>query len=692
MSTGATFALDRRLSAALEALCRRLVPFPDDDPRAAALCTHVQGRVARMDAATRRRFAAALRLLDSRLTVAACTGKPLRFSALSGADQERVLVSWERSRVALRRSLFHGLRRLVLASHYAQPEVLHAIGWPGPLHQRGTRFRWEGVVPGAAREDEPVARGDRAAPLPSPMPLPGVRLHDGVMRGDGFADGARLRADVCVIGSGAGGAIAAARFAEAGLDVLVLEEGGWWQGEDFTEVESDMVERLYADAGARATDDLSISILQGRCAGGSSTVNWLVMLRATESVLEEWRTRHGAELFGAGAMAKAYEQVERETHTCTVPADAHSPNNRVILEGARALGWSAQPARINAQGCIRAGSCGFGCRWGAKQGALGVYLPRALSAGARVACDLRADRIEIAERGTRAPRKRVHCTALDPRTGMPRARVLVEAPVVVLAAGGIGTPALLLRSGIGGPGVGRWLRLHPTSAVLGMFDHAIYGGSGIPLSVVCDEFVRRDPHGHGFWIEAPPLSPALAAVCVPGYGASHAELLSGFSRLSGTIVLVRDGAAGTPGGRVRVRADGTPRISYELSVPDRRHLVDGLAAAARIVLAAGAREAYTLHTPRNVVRDRTDVARIPELPSAPHQLAVFSAHVMGSCRVGTHPSTSGCGATGEVHGAAAVYVADGSLMPTAPGVNPQATIMALSTLVAGGIIERHPAR
>ncbi len=690
MSTGATFALDRRLRAALETLCRRLVPFPENDARAPVLCGHVERRVARMDATARRRFAAALRLLDSRFAVAACVGKPVRFSALTTFDQERVLVAWERSRVPLRRSLFQGLRRLVLASHYAQPEVLHDIGWPGPLHQRATRFRWEGMLPGSPSEDEPVARGDRDGPLP--VANPGASRYDEVMRGDGFADGARLRADVCVIGSGAGGAVAAARFAEAGMDVLVLEEGGWWQGEDFTEVESEMVERLYADAGARATDDLSISILQGRCAGGSSTVNWLVMLRAADAVLEEWRTRHGAEMFGAGPMAAAYDLVESETHTRPIPDDAHSPNNRVILEGAGALGWSVKSARINARGCVRAGSCGFGCRWGAKQGALGVYLPRALSAGARVACDLRADRIEIAERGTPAPRKRIHCTALDPRTGMARARVMIEAPVVVLAAGAIGTPALLLRSGLGGAGVGRWLRLHPTSAVMGTFDHAVYGGTGIPLSVVCDEFVRRDPHGHGFWIEAPPLSPALAAVSVPGYGAPHAQLMSGFPRLSGTIVLVRDGAAGTPGGRVRVRADGTPRISYEMSVPDRRHLLDGLAAAARIVLAAGAREAYTLHTPRNVVRDRADVARIPELPSAANQLAVFSAHVMGSCRVGTHPSSSGCGPTGEVHGAAAVYVTDGSLMPTAPGVNPQATIMALATQVASGITRRHPAR
>jgi choline dehydrogenase-like flavoprotein len=686
LKAGAEFALDRRLRATLEALCRRMAPFADDDERAPSLCADVQARVTRMDPATRRSFAAALRLVDSRVAVTACIGVPLRFSALSARHQDRVLRSWEFSRIPLRRSLFQGLRRLVLSTRYMQPDALREIGWPGPLHRRRPRFRWEGPLPGTPRDDEPVLRGDRTKPLPPALPH-SAQLGRGVLRGDAFADGARLRADVCVIGSGAGGAVAAARLAEAGLEVLVVEEGGWWEGSDFTEVESEMVERLYADAGARATDDLAISILQGRCAGGSSTVNWLVMLRAADAVLEEWRTRHGAELFGSARMALAYDRIECETQTRQVPDDAHSQNNRIIMEGARALGWNVSPARINAHGCVRAGSCGLGCRWGAKQGALGVFLPRALAAGARVACDLRADRLEVAERGAGSPLKRLHCTALDPRTGTPRARVMIEAPLIVLAAGAIGTPALLLRSGLGSGGVGRFLRLHPTSAIIGAFDHAIYGSSGIPLSVVCDEFIRRDPHGYGFWIEAPPLSPSLAAVTVPGYGRDHAELMAQFPRLSGTIVLVRDGAAQTPGGRVTVRANGTPRIRYQMSVPDRRHLLDGLAAAARITLAAGARELYTLHTPRFVIRDRSDVQRIQSLPSRANQLGIYSAHVMGSCRVGVKPSLSGCGARGEVHGVPGVFVADGSLMPTAPGVNPQATIMALASIVAGNIIE-----
>ncbi len=680
--------LDPRRRRVLEALVRRIAPPHADGARVASAAAMVRERVARLDARSQRRFMAALRILDSRAAVLACIGRARPFIALTAAQQDLVLRSWERSHVAWRRTLFQALRRLVLAAWYGEARSLDEIGWPGPLHQRGLRFRWEGPMPADA-DAGPIARGDRTSPLSDPRSTSQRAAPSGVLRGHDYIDGQLVRADVCVIGSGAGGSVAAARLAEAGFEVLLVEEGSWLAGADFNESESELIPRLYADAGTRATEDLGVAILQGRCAGGSSTINWLVMLRAAESVIDEWERDYGAYRFSPAAMSAAYALIERETSTTRVPDEAHSPNNRVILEGARALGWRAWPSSVNARDCVRAGSCGVGCRWGAKQGALGVYLPRALAAGARIACDLRADRLEVAERAGRAPRKRIVCSALDPRSGDVTACVTIEAPLVVLAGGAIGTPALLLRSGLGTAAVGRYLRLHPTSAVIGVFDQAIYGGSGIPLSVVCDEFLDRDPHGHGFWIEAPPLSPVLAAAALPGFGAEHAGIMSLYPRLSGTIVLVRDGAARTPGGRVRVRRDGSSCIDYQLSVPDRRHLLDGLGAAARIVLAAGAREAYTLHTPPLVVRTRDDVARIPELPSAANQLTVLSAHVMGTCRAGGDGARSACTPDGELRSAAGCYVADGSLMPTAPGVNPQETIMALASIVASGIIDRH---
>src|SRR5206468_7535326 len=203
---------------------------------------------------------------------------------------------------------------------------------------------------------------------------------------------------------------------------------------------------------------------------------------------------------GPADLAPVFDLVERETHSQPVPEDAHNPPNRILLDGARALGWSAFSGTINARGCVRCGMCGLGCRYRARQGPSAVYLPRALAAGARLYADVRADRIEVAGRGGPAPLKRVHATVLDRTTGRPRGRVRVEAPIVVVAGGAVETPALLQRSGLGGGGVGRFLRLHPTTAVIGRHPRTLYGAGGIPLSAVCDEFLRGDD-GYGFWME-----------------------------------------------------------------------------------------------------------------------------------------------------------------------------------------------
>ncbi|HEX9940004.1 MAG TPA: GMC family oxidoreductase, partial [Longimicrobium sp.] len=502
----------------------------------------------------------------------------------------------------------------------------------------------------------------------------------------------RIRADVCVVGTGAGGAVAAARLAEAGLDVVVLEEGGWWRGEDFTEREAPMTERLYADAGTRATDDLSVPMLQGRAVGGGTLVNWMIMLRTHPWVLDEWAAEHGTVGMAPADLAPVFDRIEAETHTRTMPPDAHNPPNRALMDGARALGWSASAARLDAKGCVRSGFCGLGCRYDAKQGTAAVHVPMALSAGARLFTDVRADRVEVAERGGRAPLKRVHATVLDRATGRPRGRVTVEAPVVVLAAGAVGTPAILQRSGMGGGGVGRFLRLHPTTLVPGMYDREMYGGAGVPLSSVCDQFVRGDD-GYGFWMECPPTYPALAAAALPGFGERHRRLMLGAGGMAPFIVLVRDGAdRRTSNGGVTVDRRGRVRIRYRLGPAEERGLREGIKAAARIHFAAGAREVVTLHATETVLRSAAELDVVDRRPCGPNLLGVLSAHVNGTCRIGADPRTSGCTPDGERHGVPGLYVADGSVLPTAPGVNPQETIMALATVIAGRIAERHPAR
>jgi choline dehydrogenase-like flavoprotein len=673
--------LSDRQRALLGAIAEAVVPHAFmDRARGDALVEAICARIAALDARKRRDLGRAISLLGSRLAAVSAGLPPRRADALSVAARARVLDAWILARIPIMRTVAQSVRRLVLLIEYATPAAQHEVGYRGAYHTRGPAVPWEGALAGTPSDNEPIAR----APIPESAhrPPPALtRLAPLVLDGD------TLRADAVVIGTGAGGATAAARLAEAGLDVIVLEAGELLAGADFDEREGPLFQRLYADTGLRTTDDLSVSLVQGISVGGSTTVNWMVMLRTPEWVLDEWAREHGTQGMRAADLAPVFARVEEDLHARVVPDDAHSPNNRIILDGARALGWSAFAGRINARGCVRTGFCGYGCRTGAKQGALETYLPRAVAAGARLVTHARASRIEQVERGGGFPRKRV-VVRHTPSAGRAR-DVAIEAPIVVVAGGAIETPALLQRSGLGGGGVGRYLRLHPTTGLFGRYAREIYAAGGIPLTTVCDEFHRLDAHGYGSWIETPPMHPALAASACPTIGDPHRTLMLDFRNTATLIVLTRDGAArGHSDGEVRARRDGTVSIRYALHPRDAAHLRAGLEGAARLHFAAGAREVISGHTRPVVLHGPDEVHRLANRPMGPNDLPLFSAHVNGTCRMGTDPRTAGTDPHGERFGAAGVFIGDGSLLPTAPGVNPQETIFALATIVADRIASR----
>lgn len=678
-TTVSTDPLSATRRATLFAAAQRIVPHAfSDSARGEALVSAIAARISRLSPPKRHDFETALDLLGNRWATLATGHHPLPFHLLAAEEQDRLLHGWSCSRVAALKSVVQAVRRIVLLLEYATPEAQREIGYRGPYFLRGPEVDWEGPLQGDPTDDEPVARGARFAAVQRPPSATWKRnLPSGA---------AALRAEIVVVGSGAGGAVAAARLAESGHDVLILEEGEPLGGEDFSEREAELHERLYADGGLRTTDDLSVSLLQGTTLGGGTTVNWMIMLRTPEWVLDEWTVRHGVEGMTPRDLAPVFERIEHEVHTRTVPDDAHSPNNHILLDGARALGWAARPARINARNCLRTGFCGYGCRYGAKQGALEVFLPRAVRAGARVFASTRVERIEFAEHGGAFPLKRLHATVSRPGE-QPRA-LSVEAPVVIIAAGAIATPLLLQRSGLGGDAVGRYLRLHPTTALFGDFDHEIYGAAGIPLSALCDEHLRQDD-GYGFWIECPPIHPAVTAVALPGFGAEHHRVMQRFRHLGGLIALVRDGAdLDMSNGEVNAARGGRTHIRYRLGPRDTSNMIAAITASARLHLAAGAREVRTLHTNPVVVRRERDLEAIASRPIGPNDVALFSAHVNGTCRMGRDRATSGTDPHGERYGASGVFVADGSLLPTAPGVNPQETIMALATVVSERIAAR----
>jgi choline dehydrogenase-like flavoprotein len=635
--------------------------------------------MARLPAALQRDLQRAITLLGAPPTVALAGGGWRSFAALSEDRQDAVITAWMGSALPPIRMAIHGLRRLALATAVADAAGRAACGALAPSHARPAQFPWEGTASGDADPDEPIARG---AARPTPRELPHSQFVTAQQ-----AAGRRLTADVVVIGSGAGGAVAAARLTAAGLDVLIVEAGDDVPTAERTEHDADMMERLYADGATRTTHDLAIPLLQGATVGGGTVVNWMISLRTPPHVLDEWAQRFGTVGLSPAELDPVFARLEAELRVRTVPDDAHSANNQRLRHGAAALSWRHSSARINADQCVRAGTCGLGCVHGAKQDARQVHLAQALAGGARLLALAQADRIDILDRRRAFATKRVTITLRDGGT------TTVDAPIVVCAGGAVGTPVLLQRSALAGDRVGDYLRLHPTTAVLGVYDDVIHADTGIPLSVMCDEFVATGPNGYGFWIECPPLQPSLAAVAIPGFGRDAAEWLQLFPRLGAFICLVRDGAdRGHSSGSVRVTPDGRPRISYALNTPDAATLRRSMTAAAELHFAAGATEVRTLHRHPIIARQTRDLAPISDRPLAPHDLFLTSAHVNGTCRMTNDRRTGGCSPDGERWGAPGVFVVDGSLLPTAPGVNPQLTIMALADVVAARIAARYRAQ
>lgn len=662
---------------------------PPSTESASEFVERCDARLELLPAHRRAQLGLALDVLGGRTSVLLAIGNATRFASLSADEQTRCFDRWLNSPLAPLRSASHSVRRLLLAVHYARPEVTAAIGYAGPMHLRSPRVSWEGPMAGISRADEPVARGEVLLPtLIAPAPLPRGVIPAVAMRAD-----LHRTADVVVIGTGAGGAVTAARLAEAGFSVVMLESGAYRTRADFDEREAELTEQLYADGALRTTDDASVALVQGNTVGGSTTVNWMIMLRTPDFVLEQWATESGVYGMTPREMGDVFERVEREVHASAVPEDAHSANNRILLDGARSLGWKVSTAQINATNCVRCGFCGVGCRHDAKQSTLVTFVPRALTAGATLHADTHVDRIEVRERDTGTgtpPLKRVHATVRDPYSGRPARTLTIDAPIVVVAGGAIGTPALLQRSGLGGGGVGQWLRLHPTTAVWGRYDREIVTSTGIPLTTMCDEHLRWRGTDFGFWIETPPMHPSFTAAAMPGFGRSHQELMSSFNQLGVLIGLTRDGAERSrSSGRVRVNRRGETSIEYALTPEDQRRVRASLSATAQLHFAAGAREVGTMHSTPIVVRSAADAARLEEGSVGPNRIGLFSAHVNGTCRMGTDPRTSGATPEGERHGVRGLYISDGSLLPTALGVNPQETIMAIATVLAERMAMRH---
>ncbi len=492
----------------------------------------------------------------------------------------------------------------------------------------------------------------------------------------------RLTADVAVVGSGAGGAMAAHELARRGARVVVLEEGPGLEPSQMRQLEDEMLPLLYQERGGRSTEDLMIRVLGGRNVGGSTVHNTCLCRRAPPELLDLWSREHAVSGATARDLEPAYASVEEELSVSVIEAERRNRNNALLALGVARLGWRGGPLSHNRIGCQGSGFCELGCPFDAKQNAARVLLPRALRQGARVLADVRV--VRVIHRGGRV--RGVSGVALDAR-GQRCASVEVDAAAVVLAGSAIGSAVVAGRSGLPDPHrtLGDGLRLHPGVAVAGWFDEPVDAHRGIPQSYECTEWLDPSPGSERrAWITTVFAHPVGAAAMLPGFGADHRRWMLRYRHLAALTAMVHDESSG----HVGVRPDGRARIDYAMSPSDRHQLMIGVRAAARLLLAAGAREVLVPCSPPIVLVDPAQVERMPDAAADPRAIAVTSVHPLGTLRLGDDPRRAVVTSAGEHHQMEGLFVLDGSLFPTSLGVPPQLSIYAFARHLAPRVLDR----
>ena len=657
MAPAGLTARERRVIAAVaDAFIPRLQPGAGDDQALFAMSAETLGLPAALEEAIAgpalsrrqsRELRLFLRLLDSPLAMLLLAGSPRGLSAMSPRDRERSLLRLARSPVPQIRSGYQALKRLSTFLAYS----LMPDGRVNPA--------WKPIG-----YDEPPRAPAPAAPLTLTR------------------DGNTLDCDVCVIGSGAGGGVFAERAASAGMKVVVLEAGPADQAPDFDNRELVGTQRLYLDQGTTATRDLGVAILAGSALGGGTAINWQTSLRLPDPIRDEWAERSGLREFASDEFTRAFDTVCERLSVGTAES-AVNGNNAPLARGAKALGWRWQQIERNSRGCDLSvcGYCIAGCRVGGKQSTANTFLVDAQRHGATTIVPFcRATRVTF-EGGAASG---VDALMRDEASGASTP-LHVRARTVVVACGAIETPALLLRSGVRHPQLGRNLYLHPTSAVAGRYDQPVRGWMGAPQTVLCDELGFTDGN-FGVRFEAAPVHPGLISLAQPWHGArNHRSRMQLVAHLSAFIVLSRDRS----GGRVSIDREGRAVIDYRVAGPTQSLLRHGIAAASRLHRAAGASEIHTLHIEDLSFRGEASdadaferwIARVERASVDSNRCGVFSAHQMGTCRMGVAPRGDVCDVNGAVRGRRGLYVADASLFPASSGVNPMITIMAMAHMI-----------
>ena len=523
-----------------------------------------------------------------------------------------------------------------------------------------------------------------------------------IIQGRAVRQDLRETVDVCIIGSGAGGAVAAKELAQAGLSVLVLEAGENHDPATFSRHTPEMLLRLFWDGGMRATHDGSVLISQGRGVGGSTVHNLCYAVRPPDPILERWETEFGLREMSPIELSPSLDRVEATLGVKQIREAEVNRLNGIIRRGCQAMGWRGVVQRHNRAPCP---DCSAGCLLGCPASQPGIgkqsmavsYIPQALKAGARLYTDCLTEDIVVDNgraigaiarfvSGDMRPSERTDtqmgsAVTSDSKRRHDCYRLTIRSKAVVLAAGAINSPQLWLNSRLPDPGrqVGRNLHLHPAIFVSGLFDEVIDAYKGIPQSFYVDHFLDLAYNPDGGYLLMPAFGPmALVAASMPSFGSAHRELMRSYRNIAALLVLLHDRSSG----RVTVNRQGNPVIRYRLSRTDRASLIEGLIHGAQLLFAAGAKEITLPYTRRIIIEQESDLEVIRRHGIVENDILIASSHPQGTLRMGSDPRWAVVDSYGEAHAVNGLFVVDASLFPTSIGVPPMLTIAATADRIA----------
>ncbi len=573
-----------------------------------------------------------------------------RFTQLSTMRQRKYFATWRQTKILPKRLMRRFLECIIQLVYYSAPAVSAACGWRPEF------------APPKPRPSLPEGQWQRFAPDDAP------------------SSGVTLSPEFVVIGSGAGGAVVAESLAAQGHEVLIVEEGDYLDASQYRGDILRATAELYRDAGTTTTFGWPMILVpHGSAVGGTTVVNSGTMLRTPEKILARWQTDFGLADWNHAAMAEHFAAAESGLQVAPVTDAVQGPHAKIFAAGAQSLGHIVSPLPRNAPDCLGSGVCCFGCPTNAKLSMALTYLPRALSHGARLLANARIDRLHV--HGNRVTRITGVWKRRNANGTSASVRLTIAPRHVVVAAGSLHTPLILLRSGLRDRfrHVGRHLTLHPAVKVFAEMPHEVSAWRGVPQGMYSEALANI-----GVKLEAIFLPPSYVAMALTTSGGAHRQVMERYNHLVGFGAMISD----TSEGWVRPLPAGRRLIYYRMNNRDLPRYRDTVEYLARVFFAAGAERVYPAWHRAPVIERRQGTDWLRKLPMRRSDLDLQAFHPLGTCRMAADPALGAVDGSGHWFGLTNLCIADGSLFPTALGVNPQLTIMAAARKIAQGLHEK----